>query len=240
MVDIGRAFLGATAGAAGAIGEVYKEKRSSSESDRKQAVIAKRDKTLASFRNELSQGRDKTQFEGQKELAGMRIEGQKEIAKQTDARWASRYGAKADKGKSPAEQKMMRENAINDLRAGASALGGFYNKETNDIGIPLAEVDETEIKKLKALVKDKGFNPTFVEQDGELLINLGGFNPKKVTKALAAPAEDKAKSAFDTLYDALSTTPGSKMNDEQPDDGLRSSHGLAAPTQYSIDNSQRQ
>ena len=240
MVDIGRALLGATAGVAGEVGDIYSEKRASSESDRKQAAIVKREQTLASFRDKLSAGRDKTQFEEKKELAKMGIEGQKEIAGLTDARWAARYGDKATKDKSPAEQKMMRENAINDLRAGVSALGGFYNNETNDIGIPLAKVDEASIKKLKALVKQKGFNPTFVEQDGELLINLGGFDPKRSTKALAAPKEAKPKSAFDTLYDALSTTPRSKMNNEQPGFKLQSSHGLAAPKQYPIDNSQRQ
>ncbi len=237
MVNLERMFAGGVAGMAGAAGEVYSDKIKATEYDRKQQVMEKRDKTLASFRHGLNLERDKSQagiaagvraetreykegerakdFGEKKELLGMQLEGQKEISKLTDARWAARYGEKADKPKTPAEQKMLKTQAINDIRAGADSLGGMYISDANVIEVPVTPENKQKIEGLKSLVERKGFNPTFSEAGGFLTISLGGFDYKKAGQPLAKPIEGP-KNTFDELQAALQRQTGrSKMNGER-------------------------
>ncbi len=61
MGSFGRALAGGIAGMAGAAGEIYDDRIASTEYDRKQAILEKRDKTLASFRHGLNLERDENQ-----------------------------------------------------------------------------------------------------------------------------------------------------------------------------------
>lgn len=60
MGKFGRALAGGIAGMAGAAGEVFDDQSKAKEYDRRAAILAKRDKTLAVFRQGLTLERDKT------------------------------------------------------------------------------------------------------------------------------------------------------------------------------------
>lgn len=293
MGKFNRALAGGIAGMAGAAGELFDDQIKNKEFDRREMILEKRQKTLASFRNNLALERDQTQYDqqdlvrgearsnkeldqpsgktldgmplsnlqlsqlsdedvgrtvsggdykegerakdfGEKvELKQMGLDAQKEMSARTDARWDARYGGgKTPKPLTPAQIKLAKENALNDIRATANALGGFYVKENNQImDIEITEQNKAKIEEVKNLVRSKGFNPTFSDVDGILTINLGGFDPVKVSKAIAAP-EAKPTNTFDQLLEALNKqTGGSKMNAEQGNFTLPRTGGIAAPTQ---------
>ena len=62
MGNFGRALAGGIAGAVKASGEVFDDQMKAQEYDRKSAILEKRDKTLATFRQGLMLERDKSQY----------------------------------------------------------------------------------------------------------------------------------------------------------------------------------
>ena len=102
---------------------------------------------------------------------------------------------------------------------------------------------EEDFEGLKSFVKSSGFPNANIfkgvgKEAGKVIVYSGGF--KYNPNALAAPTinkADKKKTTFEILRDeVLGTTPGSNLNSQQPNDGLKSSHGnaIASPTSPSI------
>lgn len=307
MGKFGRALAGGIAGMAGAAEEVFDDKIKNKEYDRRDEILIKREKTLASFRHGLTMDRDQSrdaqaslvrdenraykeddqqsgkmldgmpltkqqlsrlsdedlgrtisvgaykegedarQFGEKKEIAQMGIDAQNARSAQTDARLENRYRTKATKPMTPAEIKVKKENAINDLKAGIGSLGGMYLKEDNLIEIPINEKNRAKVEAVKDLAKTKGFNPTASEVDGFLTINLGSFDPARIGKSIAAPVVpiDKAEPGSSTAEENLanlratlskgnaptklvsSHADRSKVNTEQP---VVTPEAIAAPS----------
>ena len=223
MVDIGRALIGGIAGAAGASKEIFEDRMQAANIEKKQKALEKRQQTLAKFSHGLAMQRDVAQagraeereeraLAGRKEIAQMQIEGQKDIAQMRTDRQAKKLAR--TKPATPEEQRFMRTNAINDIRAAADTLGGLYLEDANVVEIPITPENRMRIQRIKSLVQQKGFNPQFSEDENFLTISLGGFDYRKLGQPAASAApRRKPSNAFDELREALQLQTGrSRMN----------------------------
>jgi len=156
--------------------------------------------------------------------------------------------AKPDKV-SAADKKLAQSNARAGIESKLSSYDPFYDKVTKTYELNIVGKPEAEIKSILMYIDSKGFQVNANQPDKDILmLSLGEFNYDIYQASLDPDTtkkyEDVKKETvnkFDQLKAALAIkAPGSLMNDEQSNDGLKSSHSMAAPKQYPIDNTQRQ